>query len=212
MRASGKPERRLLHYTAACYFREGVMSIQLVSRFFGLLAAIILSTSNVASAQTAVTPIGRVPVHGVTGTLALPSSVDKFYSDLNKIVVSTSDGISHVTHGSPGPKVRSGTSSLDSLRPGTPVVVHYAVKGIPASSDAIDRVGPDGLNVNEGHVTSVDNARKRITVKLSNGTTQTLRLTQHAADDPHTLAASRVFVYYSDESGQRRAQSFKPVH
>jgi hypothetical protein len=186
------------------------MSIQPVSRFVGLLAVIIVFTVSVATAQT---PIARIPipVHGVTGTLALPSSVDKFYSDLNKIIVPTSDGISHVVHVSPGRDVHGGTPSLDGLRSGTPVVVHYMVKGISASTDDIDRGGPNGMNVNEGHVTSVDSARRRITVKLSSGATQTLRLARHAADDPYTLRASRVIVSYSDESGRRIARDFKPV-
>ncbi len=39
---------------------------------------------------------GQVRVPGVTGTFALPTSVDKFYSDMNKILVATSDAVEHI--------------------------------------------------------------------------------------------------------------------
>jgi hypothetical protein len=153
------------------------------------------------------------PIHGVTGTIALPATVDKFYSDMNKLVVKTSDGVERVVTVTKGTKVHGGTS-LDGLTPGTPVVVHYTVKGINASAVEIDRLGPDGLKQNEGTVGSVDRKHKRITVRFANGTTETLRLTKNAADgsDRHTKRGSRVIVYYRDEAGQRVAHYFKPVH
>src|SRR5262245_46078474 len=148
--ASGRPEYRLLVHNVARYLREGVMSIQSASRLFGLLALIVPLTCTVATAQSSRVP---VPVHGVTGTLALPDSVDKFYSDVNKIIIKTSEGISHVVPDRPG--TTRGRQSLESLHPGTPVVVRYTVKGISASTDDIDRVGADGLNNNQGIVTNV---------------------------------------------------------
>jgi hypothetical protein len=187
------------------------MSIQPASRFFGLLALAVALSAGVAAAQIVPMTV-PVPVDRFTHTLSLPMSDDAFYSGVNKIIVKTSDGISHVVDVTPDTEPNGETPSLRSLRPGTPVAVRYTVKGIQASTDEIDRVGPDGLNLNEGVVTAVDKGRRQITLRLSNGTTQTLRLTQHAANDPHTLRGSRVFVYYSDELGQRVARSFRPVH
>jgi hypothetical protein len=173
--------------------------------FVGLLA--------LAAPLMARAAAGQAPIHGFNGTIALQGSVDRFYPDLNTLLVKTSDGIEHIVHLTEDTEVHGGSKSLDSLRPGTTVVVHYTVKGIQTSADEIDRIGPDGLKVNEGIVTSVDRAKKRITIKFADGTTETLRLTRHAADDSegHMRSGNRVVVYYSDESGQRIAHYFKPA-
>ena len=183
------------------------MSIQTTHWLVPLFVGLVTLTSPPTTAAQA-------PINGFNATIALPSSVDKFYSDVNTLLVKTSDGVEHLVHVTKGTTVHGGTTSLDSLKPGTAVVVHYTVKGIQASADEIDRIGPEGLRVNEGTVTSVDRTRKRITIAFSNGTTETLRLTQHAAEesDGEVNKGSRVIVYYSDESGQRVAHYFKPVH
>ena len=171
----------------------------------GSLALTALLAAAPARAQV------QVPIHGLTGTIALPDNVDKFYSGMNTLLVKTSDGIEHVIHVTKGTQVHGGAASLDSLRPGTTVVVHYTVKGIQTSADEIDRVGSDGLKTNEGTVTSIDRVKKRITIKFANGTSETLRLTKHAALDSEGHTHSRVIVYYSDESGRKVAHYFKPA-
>jgi hypothetical protein len=124
----------------------------------------------------------------------------------------TTGGITGETHGTKSSSAHDGSEALDSLKPGAPIVAHYAVKGIQASAYDIDRVGSDGLNVNEGIVTSVDRARSRITIKLSQGPSETLRLTRHAAQDADGRVHSRVIVYHSNDSGQIVAHYFKLVH
>jgi hypothetical protein len=160
------------------------------------------------------TTAAQAPINGFNATIALPSSVDKFYSDVHTVLVKTSDGVEHRVHVTKGTTAHGGPASLDSLKPGTAVAVHYTVKGIQASADEIDLIGPEGLRVNEGTVTNVDRARKRITIAFSNGTRETLRLRQHVAEesDEHAPKSSRVIVYYPDESGQRVAHYFKPLH
>jgi len=146
------------------------------------------------------TAAGQVPIHGVTGTMALPANVGKFYTGLNKILVSTSDGI-HGVHKMGGPKTAGSAASLGSLQPGTPVVVQYAVNGVAASA---------GATPNEGTVTGVDRDKKRITITSRNGETETLRVAKHgpfSGDHPR----SRVVVYHTDASGRRVANYFKPV-
>lgn len=151
----------------------------------------------------------QIPIHDFSGTIALPESVDKFYSDVNKILVTTGSGINRVTRTSKGPKAHDG-ESLDNLKPGTAVVVHYTVKGILASAD--DTVGIDeDRRLNEGVVTSVDRSRKRITIRFANGMTETLRSARPAAPDSAARTRSRVVVYYPDESGRRVAHYFKPT-
>ena len=185
------------------------MNIKPVYRLLGLLGFVAPLMTGAAAAQTSTT--GRVIVGPVTGTLGLQSTVDKFYSDMDKIIVKTTGGIARDTHGAKTSRAHDGSEALDSLKPGAPIVAHYAVKGIQASAYDIDRVGSDGLNVNEGIVTSVDRARNRITIKLSQGPSETLRLTRHAAQDADGRVHSRVIVYHSNDSGQIVVHYFKLV-
>jgi hypothetical protein len=69
------------------------------------------------------------------------------------------------------------------------------------------------LKVSEGVVVGLDRRSKRLTLKLDDGRTETLLLTDRAAseagagiDDP---AAVRVTVYYSDEAGHKVAHFLK---
>jgi hypothetical protein len=154
---------------------------------------------------------GPAPIHGLTGIIALPENVDKLYSGMNEILVKTSDGLERVFHVTPGTKVHGGNPALGSLSAGTVVAVHYSVKGVMASADEIDRLGPDGLKHNEGTITKVDRVRKRITIKFADRSIQTLRLTHHAAVESNGHTHSRVIIYYSNDNGQRVAHYFKPV-
>src|SRR5688572_26592569 len=56
-----------------------------------LTTSLIVGWLLLSGPLTASGQIVRVP--GVTGTLALPESVDKFYADVNKILVKTSDAV-----------------------------------------------------------------------------------------------------------------------
>ncbi len=149
-----------------------------------------------------------VPIHGHTGTLALPGNVDQIYDGAGKIVVATEDGVRHVFGVGAGTKVH-GADTLASLSRGTPVVVHYTMKGDVATSDEIDSLAAGGLKTTEGVVTAVDRVRKTITVKYPSGTSETLRLTTHAVSENGAFKGRRVIVYYTDESGQKIAHYFK---
>jgi len=168
--------------------------------FLGLLTP---TTARTAAAQTE-----RPPIHGFNATIALPETIEKFYSDLNTGLEKAGDGIDHLARATKGTKVRGGDAALEGLQPGSAVVVQYTVKGIKASADEARQIGPNGSSINEGTVTRVDRSRKRITVRFANGATETLR----APDDSDTQRSSRVVVYRSDESGHRVARYFKPVH
>jgi len=165
-------------------------------------------TLGTAAAQTTTTT-GRVTVGRVTGTLGLQSTVDKFYSDMHKIIVETTDILTRDT-GTNDSTTQDRSEALETFRPGAPVVAQYMVKGIQASAD-VTHVGPDGQNVNDAVITSVDRARNQITIKRSQGQTETLRLTRHPAQDADGHAHNRVVVYHSDNSGQIVAHYFKPV-
>ena len=106
---------------------------------------------------------------------------------------------------------------LDGLREGTTVVVHYTVVGTEQAVREIDVIGNEGLEVTEGTVTRVDQGHRQITVRYANGTTEVFQLTERAtaeaaqAADQRAPAGTKVVIYYSDESGQKVAHSFRRV-
>ena len=186
------------------------MNIKPLYRLLGLLGLVAPLMTGVAAAQLTTytgptTTTGRVIVGPLTGAIGLESTIDTFYSRVHSLVKAMGLG---------GGIERSRTRGLevvDSLQPGAPVVAYYAVKGVQASASNVDRVGPDGLNVNEGVITRVDRSSKRITIKFSHGSTETLRSTRHGVQDADGSVHSRVIVYHTNPSGQIVAHYFKPV-
>jgi hypothetical protein len=176
-----------------------------------LFALILLILPLTASAQ--------VPISGVTGTTALQGNVDSLYDGASKIVVKTADGIQHLLHITKGTSVHdaNGDRELRDIHAGTPVVVHYTMVGAEASAQEIDDISASGLKTTEGVVTKVDRKNKTIALRLANGSTQTLRLSDRAAaDDGREIAAdgagqARVIVYYGEEHGQKVAHYFTKV-
>jgi hypothetical protein len=170
------------------------------------LTAVLLSLPPTASAQ--------VPISGVTGTMQLQGNVDKVYDGAGKVVVKTADGIEHLLHINKGTAVHGGDSELRGLHEGTPVVVHYTMEGTEASAQEIDDISASGLKTTEGVVTKVDRKSKTISLRLADGSTQTLRLSERAAtDDGKDVAAdgveTTVIIYYGEENGQKVAHYFK---
>jgi len=182
-------------------FRIGLAAIAA-----GALAAASLAAG--AGQQGGQHGTGFVPIHGHTGTLALPGNVDQIYDGAGKVVIATADGARHVIHVTERTKV-FGAETLASLTRGTPVVVHYTMKGDVASSDEIDSLGDGGLKTSEGTVAAVDRVRQTITVKYASGNVETLHLTSHAVSEGGTFKGNRVIVYYTDESGRKVAHYFK---
>ena len=159
----------------------------LVSIFLGLVT---LATPRAAGAQSVPPP----PIHGFNAIIALPETVDAFYSGLNTGLVAAGDGIAHLVGATKRTKVHGGAVALEGLEPGTPIVVQHTVKGIDSS-------------VNRATVTRVDRDRKRVAITFESGATETLR----AAGKTDTQRSSRVVVYRSDGSGQGAARYFKAV-
>jgi hypothetical protein len=133
--------------------------------------------------------VGPVPIHGVTGTLALQPNVDQFYAGVNTLLV----GAQHLFRVTTGTEMHGTVDSLETLQPGTPVVVHY---------------GPNGLKQADGVVTRVDLYKSRMTVRYPDGAAETFRLT-HAEEAGRANTGKRVVVYYPDESGEKVAHFFK---
>jgi len=153
----------------------------------------------------------------IQGTLALKGTVTKFYRGLNALVVTTVDGAQHVYHFTAGLLVHgskgAGPNDLAGLRAGTSVVVHYRINGIEELAEEIDEIGDRGLKVEEGIITKIDRDHREIVLKLADGETEMLRLTDRAASEQSENVpedgATVVTVYYTDESGYRLAHYFK---
>ena len=190
---------RVANSDSVRHFRgEGAMNI--LQRFWFiplLLGACAIATSTV-EAQVLQPP----PNNGFNATIALPSTIDAFWTGVNAGLEKAGDGLDRLA-GSKDANVGKGLGSFGSLRPGTPVAVQYAVKGIQASPDW----QPNGANINEGTVTRVDRGRKQITIQYANGGTEILH-----SDNSFTAHSSRVIVHYADESGRQVAHAFKPAH
>ena len=157
----------------------------------------------------------------VNGTVALEGTVDQTYKAANTVIVKTMDGVRHLFHLTGKTVVHGGESAgaegLRGLEAGSAVVVHYATDAGQQTALEVDRLDDQGLKTIEGVVTRVDRAGRKISIRLADGSMQTLRLTDRAATDVGkdvdraATDTTRVVVYYADESGQRVAHYFKRV-
>jgi hypothetical protein len=162
----------------------------------GLLLGGLLSVFPApASAQTTATGVGRsnIPIQGHTGIIQEPINTAQMYDGVNRIARLI--GMS----GRRNTKVYR-MDAVGNMEHGMPVVVH-----------SVDPAGPNGVATAEGKVTSVDRVNGRIGVKYTDGSTETLRVAQHAVGTSGTpeVKGRRVVVYSSDKSGQQVVQYFK---
>ena len=170
------------------------------------LSAMFLGLLTLMTARAAPGQIMPPPIHGFNATIALPDTIDKFYTGVNKGLEKTGDGIERLTQSTPDMKIRGG--ALDGLLPGTTVVVHYTLKGIPASAnERTQSTSESGAAPNEGTIVSVDRGKERITVRFGTSVTETFRAA-HESEPNDT----RVLVYRANEPAPRTAHYFKPVH
>ena len=156
----------------------------------------------------------------VTGTIALEGTVDKTYAAANTVIVKATDGVEHlfhltrrtVVHGAKDP----GDAALSGLKEGSRIVVHYAAEGEQKTAVEVDRIGGDGLAAMEGVVTGVDREDRTISIRLADGSTETLQLTERATRDvgmdvDRAADGTKAIVYYTDDAGHRVAHYFKRV-
>jgi flagellar hook-associated protein FlgK len=157
----------------------------------------------------------------VTGTIALEGTVDKIYAAANTVVVKATDGVEHLFHLTKRTVVHgtknAGDAALSGLTEGNRVVVHYVAGAEEKTAIEVDHIAEGGLGAIEGVVTRVDREGKKLSIRLADGSTETLRLSERAATDVGKdvdRAADRgakVIVYYTDEAGNRVAHYFKRI-
>jgi hypothetical protein len=155
------------------------------------------------------------PAGGTTGTVAVEGTIDAVSP--HGLAVKTTDGTTQlfrllekifVHDASPRPD-----DELSGLHRGMTVVVHYSGTGDSATVQEIDRLDGAGLKITEGRVTAIDRNRGEIKVRLENGTTETLRLSnrvsRHVGRDLDNAAGTRVIVYYTDDQGVKEVHYFR---
>jgi hypothetical protein len=178
-----------------------------------LTGGVLLATDAVSAGQQ------PLPIGGVTGTIALEGTVEKTYEGAHSVAVKTVDGIEHLFHLTDRTVVHGGAAdgdhALRGLHDGSRVVVHYTEEGDGEIADEVDRIATDGLHAIEGVITNVDRRAKTISIRLADGTSQTLHLTERAASDvgkdvdAATLGTVTAVIYYDDQAGRRVAHYFK---
>jgi hypothetical protein len=181
-------------------------------------AVVAINVIDAADAKAAQQPPA---IHGVTGTIATEGTIEETSEGAHTVLVKAADGIERLFHLNRRSTVHSGDAAgeevLRTLKKGTPVAVHYTTDGQTLTAQEIDRLGDDGLKQMQGVVTAVNRGDQTISIKLADGTRQTLRLSDRAAaevgaDMDHAGdSAVKVIVYFKDEAGRRVAHYFKRV-
>jgi hypothetical protein len=161
------------------------------------------------------------PIQGVTGTIALEGTIDQTSKAGKTVIVKTVDGMRHLFHVTEKTAVHGGAAAgadtLEGLEAGSRVVVHYTAAAGGKTALEVDRLDAKGLRSVEGVITRVDRVGREMTIRLADGTTQTLRLTERSAADvgrdvdAATADTARVVVYYADEAGQQVAHFFRRI-
>jgi hypothetical protein len=181
----------------------------------GMVAVTVIGAADARAAQQ------PPPIHGVTGTIATEPTIQETSEAGRTIFGKAADGVARLFHLNRRSTAHSddaaGDEALRALKKGTPVFVHYTREGENLTAEEIDRLGDGGLQQLEGVITAVNRADRMISIRLADGTRQTLRLSDRAAADvgkdiDHADdSTARVIVYFKDEAGQRVAHYFKRV-
>jgi hypothetical protein len=171
-------------------------------------AGLVLGPASSGAAQ-------QVPIPGVTGTIAPDPAIDQEQAAAHTAIAAMVDGVKHafgfVLHGGK----RTGADALDGLHEGKTVVVHHKAEGTVAAETDRGDIGDDGLQATEGTVTRIDRGRRQITIRFDSGKSDTFHLTDPASTAVRQDAglgdadASRVIVYYADDSGHKVTRVFE---
>jgi preprotein translocase subunit YajC len=146
---------------------------------------------------------------------ALHGTVTKVDHASKTIVVKTADGTEHTVKVAAKTSVHGTKEGFDGLKEGTEVAVHSTGKGAEETAVEVDKLGTDGLKATEGTITKVDKDAKTATVKTADGTEETFKMTDHAADDvgkavgKGTEETAKGTVYYTEEAGKKVVHFFE---
>lgn len=177
-------------------------------------AATIALASAAAAGLAGAAPQVKAPAGGTIDTVAVEGTIDVISPGTQSLSVKTTDGTTQFfrllekvfVHG------RKGTDDeLSGLQRGMTVVVHYSGSGRSATVEEIDRLDGQGLEISEGHVTSIDRVRGEIKIRFDDHRTETLKLSNRVSRNVgrDTSTNTRVVVYYTNNKGVKEVHYFK---
>ena len=147
------------------------------------------------------------PIHGVTGTIATETSIREVHAGARAVLSKAARlfGVGRQNEAPSGDA--AGDETLAGLRTGTVILVHKPAAGEHLTSGQIERLAGDGLNQVEGVILAVSRTDGTISIRLADGTRQTIRLSER----PVRVGADDVVVFAKDEAGERVAHYFKRI-
>lgn len=177
-------------------------------------ATIALAGAVAAAGSAGGAPQVKAPAGGTIDTVAVEGTIDVISPGTQSLSVKTTDGTTQFfrllekafVHG------RKGTDDeLSGLQHGMTVVVHYSGSGQSATVQEIDRLDGQGLEISEGHVTSIDRVRGEIKIRFDDHRTETLKLSNRVSRNVgrDTSTNARVVVYYTNNKGVKEVHYFK---
>lgn len=185
------------------------ISILVVKPLVGVLIAGCIAAP--LAAQSA------MPTGGTTNTLTIEGTVDRVSKGPDTLTVTTGDGLTQVFRLTSKLFVHDGKAQQDDelsdLHRGMAVVVHYSDTGSGKTVNEVDRLDGNGLTITEGRIVSIDRGRQEIKVALAGNRTETLKLSdraaQHVGRDLDAAADHPIVVYHTDEKGAKVVHYFK---
>jgi Cu/Ag efflux protein CusF len=153
---------------------------------------------------------------------AVDGTVKKIDTGTKTFVVATKDGTEHtfnyaadVTVDGAKDTDKAAKGTLNGVKEGSKVAVHYTVVGGKDTAHEVDEIGDDGLKATEGTVSHVDKGAKTVAIKTADGSEETFHLTDRAAKDTGkgiaegTEKSAKVTVYYTEKAGVKTAHFIK---
>ena len=157
------------------------------------------------------------PIQGVTGTIATDATIEEVHEGAHGILSKAGRLFRIKRHDNVESGGEGDEETLAGLKRGTAVVLRPTTAADNLAPAEIDRLEQDGLTPLEAIITTVNRRDKTIAIRLTDGSHQTLRLTDRAAasidknGDRTTDTTGRVLVFVKDEAGQRVVHYFKRI-
>jgi len=154
-------------------------------------------------------------------TSVMVGQIEKIDNAAKTILVKAQDGTEHTFHLVQHTAIQGGDAttaaakgSLQGLKEGTQVAVHYTVKGKEETADEIDHLSGDGMKSAQGELVQLNEAAKTVTIKAQDGTVHVYELSKQAAEEAKgnvtdaAQKAGKVTVYYTEQAGHQVAHFF----
>jgi hypothetical protein len=155
------------------------------------------------------------PIHGVTGTVATEETVEDVH-EVGRGILGKVARLFRWNRRSPASGDEAGDETFAGLNTGTAVIVQTTTAGENLTAEEIDRPDDEGVKRMEGVIAAVNRRDRTISIRLADGTRQTLRLSDGAADGADKVVdragvGARVIVFVKGEAGERIGHYFKRV-